>query len=77
MVRGHFYLVPDLRGKHSLWGFLDGSAVKSLPAMQETQETWIGSLGQEDPLEAEMATHPLKKSHGQRSLTGYSPKGHM
>ena len=25
--------------------------------MQETQETWIRSLGQEDPLEEEMATH--------------------
>ena len=31
--------------------------VKNLPAMQETQETWIHSLGQEDPLEKEMATH--------------------
>ena len=28
--------------------------VKSLPAMQETQ---VQSLGQEDPLEQEMATH--------------------
>ena len=28
--------------------------VKNLPAMQETQ---VGSLGQEDPLEEEMATH--------------------
>ena len=25
--------------------------------MQETQETWVLSLGQEDPLEEEMATH--------------------
>ena len=25
--------------------------------MQETQETWLPSLGQEDPLEKEMATH--------------------
>ena len=31
--------------------------VKNPPAMQETQETWVGSLGQEDPLEEEMATH--------------------
>ena len=29
-------------------------AVKSLPAMQET---WIRSLGWEDPLEKEIATH--------------------
>ena len=28
--------------------------VKNLPAVQET---WIGSLGQEEPLEEEMATH--------------------
>ena len=26
--------------------------------MQETQETWVCSLGHEDPLEKEMATHP-------------------
>ena len=25
--------------------------------MQETQETWVQSLGQENPLEEEMATH--------------------
>ena len=25
--------------------------------MQETQETWVQSQGQEDPLEEEMATH--------------------
>ena len=31
--------------------------VKSPPAVQETQEMWIQSLGQEDPLEEEMATH--------------------
>ena len=35
-------------------GFLGGSAVKNLPAMQEKQ---VQSLGQEDPLEKEMATH--------------------
>ena len=31
--------------------------LKNLPAMQETQETQIWSLGWEDPLEKEMATH--------------------
>ena len=31
--------------------------VKNLPIMQELQETWVGSLGQEDPLEKGMATH--------------------
>ena len=29
--------------------------LKHLPAMRET---WVQSLGQEDPLEKEMATHP-------------------
>ena len=31
--------------------------VKNPPAMQETRETQVRSLGQEDPLEKEMATH--------------------
>ena len=31
--------------------------VKNPSVMQETQETWVGSLGQEDPLEEGMATH--------------------
>ena len=32
-------------------GFPSGSVVKNLPAMQETQETWVQFLGWEDPLE--------------------------
>ena len=31
--------------------------VKNLPAIQETQKTWVGSLGWEDLLEEVMATH--------------------
>ena len=31
--------------------------VKNLPTVQETQETQVQSLGWEDPLEEEMATH--------------------
>ena len=30
--------------------------VKNQPAMQETQEMWVGFLGQEDPLEERMVT---------------------
>ena len=44
------------------------------------QETWVQSLGQEDTLEKEMATHSIflpGKSHEQRSLVGYSPCGHQ
>ena len=52
--------------------------VKNLPAMQETQEMQVQSLGREDPLEKEMTTTPVFLSgefHEQRTLTGYSPMG--
>ena len=38
-------------------GFHSPSEVKNLPAMQGSQETEVGSLGWEDPLEEVMATH--------------------
>ena len=37
-----------------LWASLVAQMVKHLPAMQET---WVRSLGRENPLEKEMATH--------------------
>ena len=37
-------------------GFPDGSAVKNLPAVPQMQEMWVGSLGQKDPLEEDVAT---------------------
>ena len=46
--------------------------VKNLPAMWETQ---VGSLGQEDPLEKEIATHSSilpGEFQGQRSRVGYT-----
>ena len=49
--------------------------VKNPPAMQETQ---VQSLGQEDPCRRKCQPTPVSlpgKSHGQRSLVGYSPKG--
>ena len=36
------------------WASLVAQRLKRLPAMWET---WVRSLGQEDPLEKEMATH--------------------
>ena len=42
------------------------------------QETWVQSLGWEDPLEKGMLTIPvflLGEFHGQRSLVGYRPWG--
>ena len=52
--------------------------VKNLPAMQET---WVLSLGWEDPLEEGQHGNPLQYSclenpHGQRSPKGYSLWGH-
>ena len=41
----------------SVGGFYSVSAVKTGLSMQEPQETQNQSLGQEDPLEEEMATH--------------------
>jgi len=58
--------------------FPSGSAAKNPPAMQESQEAQVQSLGCEDPLEEGMATHSRSylenpMDHGQRSLVGYSP----
>ena len=48
--------------------------------MQETQETQVWSLRQEDPLEEEngnlLQYSCLKNPMDQRSLVGYNPKGH-
>ena len=47
--------------------------VKNLPTRWET---WVQSLGQENPLEEGMATHSsilAWRIPGQRSLVGYSP----
>ena len=50
--------------------------LKHLPAMWET---WVRSLGREDPLEEEVATHSsilAWEIPWTRSLAGYSPWGH-
>ena len=57
---------------NSFGASLVAQRLKHLPAMRET---WVRSLGREDVLEKEMATHSsilAWKSHGQRSLAGYS-----
>ena len=49
--------------------------VKRLPAMRDT---WVQSLGREDPLEKEMVTHSSTlawKIPWTESLAGYSPWG--
>ena len=68
-----------LHSSNSIWhcpasrASLVAQTVNNLPAMQET---WVQSLGREDPLEKGMATTLVllsRKSHGQRSLADYSP----
>ena len=77
--------LSDLTSWHPLpfLASLVAQSVKRLPAMRETQ---VQLLGQEDPLEKNMATHSSilaweiprteapGKSHGQKSL-GLQPKG--
>ena len=58
--------------------------VKNPPAMQGMQETWFRSLGQEDPLEEEMAIHsgvlawriPWTEEPGGLQSTGSHRVGH-
>ena len=58
------------------WPSLVSQLVKNPPAMWET---WVQSLGWEDPLEKEQLLILVfwpGEFHGQRSLTGYSLWGH-
>ena len=52
-----FTIRPFFQLPQSNMGFPGGSVVKNPPIMQESQETWVQSLGWEDPLEEGMATH--------------------
>ena len=49
----HFF--PQPLSSHL--GFPSGSVANNPSARLETQETWVTSLGQGDPLEERMATH--------------------
>ena len=63
------------------WASLVAQMVKNLPAVQET---WVRSLGWEDPLEKEMATHssilawriPCTEEPGGLQSTGLQRVGH-
>ena len=67
---------PGEGNGYPLQASLVAQAVKNLPTMQET---WVQLLGREDSLEKGMATHSsilAWRTHGKRSLMGYSPWGH-
>ena len=64
-----------------LLGFPGGSVVNNPPAMQETR---VQSLGQEDPLEKEMATHskilvenPMHRGAQQAAVHGVAKESDM
>ena len=71
-----FSRLPQCKGAS-----LVAQKVKNLPAMQET---WVQSLGQEDPLEKRMATHssilawriPWTEEAGRLQSTGSQRVGH-
>ena len=83
MGSGHHSLVSgeQFANRHalhssSLWlhqkASVEAQMVKNLPAMQETQ---VGSLGREDPLEKGMATTPVVlpgNAMDRGALVGYS-----
>ena len=55
------------------------NTLNGLDQKLESWETWVRSLGWEDPLEKGMAIHSSilpGEFHGQRSLAGYSLWGH-
>ena len=67
--------------KPYIWASLVAQTVKCLPTMQET---WVQSLGWEDPLEKEMATHssmlawkiPWTEEPGRLQSMGLQRVGH-
>ena len=68
-----FKAVPFCHGLAKKPSFPDGSVVKNLSAMQETQ---VQSLGQENPLEEESTPVFMPgECQGQRSQAAYSPLG--
>ena len=75
------YFSPGIYFTHGSVASLVAQRSKRLPVMQET---WVWSLGQEDPLEKEMATHssflawriPWREEPGRLQSTGLKRVGH-
>ena len=60
------------------WASLMAQVVKNLPAIQETQKTWVQSLGQEDspgrgrvnPLQYSWLENPMDRGASQATVHG-------
>ena len=74
-------LTKGIKHAKCLAGIQGGSVVKNLPAKQET---WVQSMGQEDPLEKEMAIYsstiawkiPWTEDSGRLQSMGLQRVGH-
>ena len=69
---------PVLSGSSVLSSLVAQTVIKKKKNPPAMKETWVQSLGWEDPLEKERLPTPVflpGKSYGQRSLAGYSPWG--
>ena len=67
-------IVSNIYGVVITWASLVARVVKNLLAMQET---WVSSLGQEDPWRRKWQPTPVLlpgKSQEQRSLIDYNPQ---
>ena len=59
----------------NFWAFLVAQTIKNLPAMEETQfNSWVRKILWRRKWQSTPVLLP-RKSHGQRSLVGYSPWG--
>ena len=53
----HVVRAADKSAKHSVINAYPNQLAQTVKNLPAVRETWIRSLGQEDPLEKEMATH--------------------
>ena len=69
LVNSFFFFFNLTHSHHHMCASPMAQRVKNPPSMQETQEMWVCSLGQEGPLEKEMATHSGILPHNCTHLT--------
>ena len=76
-IRFFFLLIKMVA--YSIPSLLFLALAQTVKRLHALQETWVQSLGWEDPLDKGMQPTPVflpGESHGQRNLVGYSPWGH-
>ena len=74
-----FFIIGLLMLKRAILGCWWASLVaRRLKRLLAVKETWVRSLGREDPWRRKWQPTPVflpEESHGWRSLVGYSPRG--